>query len=79
MMDISINQQNVQINHLGFIESYSFDPLITPEFPIYLVFFKEHSHLDPTCRQLDVSTPVTNLQCQSETQLSYDKSIEGIT
>ncbi len=80
MIDLLMNRQKITINRLGFIESCSFDSSVTSESPIYLILFKEHSHIDPTCRQFDVSKSAINLQCQHESylSLSYDKDIEGI-
>jgi hypothetical protein len=70
------NYCSISINHFGFIES-SIIGGITFNSPAYLVFFKDYSRTDPSCRAWNMDSPIANIH-RGPDWVSYTKQIESV-
>ncbi len=75
-MELYTNQGTLRVNNHGFINYWSNGNFIVSA-PAYLVFFRDYSRLDPSCRLWDTSSPAQNIVIKND-QIIYDKEVESI-
>lgn len=72
------NGESIEINELGFIESWSLCDQISSENAIYLVLFEEYSRINPFCTPFDVSDHIAIIS-QDESSIVYGKTFQEFT
>lgn len=75
MLRLIKNYSELQVNSVGFIEKWTLDDAVSVHFPVYIVFFKDHSQVDPTCHHLETSSMASNLQFDDKQSVLFHKTI----
>ena len=74
-----LRTNDIHVNNLGFIDFWSGDECISPENSVYILYFKDHSRLDPACKHLNTSSEITNFSVNKKSTIRYTKEIENIS